>query len=403
MATMKLWPPFSFLERRSVDNPTDEEFAVLTGAVAGTTSLGVALTVPAVQAAIRVISEAAACLDIAVVEIAGDGTETPVRGHPVAQLLADQPNDWQSTYDLIRDLVATALTHDRGGIAWVNRIGSEVREVIRYEPAHTFVDFSTDGRQEPTFKVNNRPVPASDVIHLRSPFGRAPLSLAADAIGVAKVMEGHAKRLFENGAKPSGVLKSPKPIGDDAAKKIAAAFKKAFVGAENAGKVPVLWDGMEFVPITLTSVDAQFLELRKEQVIEIARAFRVPPSMLFELDRATWSNSEQMGREFLTYCLEPWLKALEGAMRRALFTADERRRFAIRFDRDDLTRADLTARATAINSLVASRVLNPNEGRNWLGLAPYAGGNVFANPNTGSNQPGAAAPQPPKEASLGPQ
>lgn len=106
-----IWP-FSLLERRSVDNPTDEELAVLTGAIAGTAGLGVALTVPAVQAAIRVIAEAAACLDLAVVEIAEDGTEAPVRSHPVAQLLADQPNDWQSTFELIRNLVATVRTHN---------------------------------------------------------------------------------------------------------------------------------------------------------------------------------------------------------------------------------------------------------------------------------------------------
>jgi hypothetical protein len=106
-----IWP-FTIFERRSVDNPTDEEFAVLTGAIAGTASLGVALTVPAVQAAIRVIAEAAACLDIAVVEIAEDGTVVPVRSHQVAQLLADQPNDWRSTFNLIRNLVATALTHN---------------------------------------------------------------------------------------------------------------------------------------------------------------------------------------------------------------------------------------------------------------------------------------------------
>jgi phage portal protein BeeE len=103
--------------------------------------------------------------------------------------------------------------------------------------------------------------------------------------------------------------------------------------------------------------------------------------MLGDLSRATWSNSEQKGREFLTYCLEPWLRALEGALRRALFLSDERKRFAIRFDRDDLTRADLTARATAISSLISSRTLNPNEGREWLGLAPYDGGNEFLNPN----------------------
>ncbi len=394
---IKLWP-FGKLERRSLDNPTEEEYAILTGGVLGSTSLATALTVPAVQSAIRIIAEAAACLDVAVVEIADDGTETPTRSHPVAVLLADQPNEWSSTFELIRDLVATALTHDKGGIGWVNRVGEEVREIVRYEPAYATVDYSADGRQEPSFRINNRPISSADIIHLRSPFGRSPLSLAADAIGTAKDLETHARRLFQNGARPGGVIETEKPLGDDGVKRMIAAWRAAHDGVEKAGKTAILWDGATFRPITMSSTDAQFLENRKYQVLEVARAFRVPPSMLFELDRATWSNSEQMGREFLTYCLEPWLKALEGAMRRALFSASERSRFAIRFDRDDLTRADLQARATAINSLVASRVLNPNEGRSWLGLAPYEGGNVFANPNTGSNQPGAAAPQPAKEA-----
>lgn len=394
---MKLWPTFRFLERRSLDNPTDEEFAILAGAAPGTTSLAVALSVPAVQSAIRVISEAAASLDVAVVEIADDGTETRADGHPVARLLADQPNEWSSTFELLRDLVATALTHDRGGVAWVNRVGGEVREVVRYEPAHVTVDYSGDGRQEPSFRINNRSVPAADIIHLRGPFARCPLSLASDAIGTAKDLETHARNLFRDGARPGGVIETPEPLGEKGAKNVINGWRAAHDGVDKAGKTAILYGGATFRPITMNSTDAQFLENRKYQVLEVARAFRVPPSMLFELDRATWSNSEQMGREFLTYCLEPWLRALESAMRRALFSAEERPRYAIRFDRDDLTRADLTARATAINSLVASRVLNPNEGRAWLGMTPYAGGEVFANPNTGSNQPGAGAPQPPKE------
>lgn len=140
--------------------------------------------------------------------------------------------------------------------------------------------------------------------------------------------------------------------------------------------------------MTLNSVDAQFLELRKFQISEIARAFRVPPSMLFELDRATWSNSEQMGREFLTYCLEPWLKALEVGLGRALLTKEERKSYRIAFDRDDLTRADLTARATAISSLISAKVLNPNEARQWLDMEPYAGGSEFGNPHINPNTPG---------------
>jgi phage portal protein BeeE len=96
--------------------------------------------------------------------------------------------------------------------------------------------------------------------------------------------------------------------------------------------------------------------------------------MIGDLTRATWSNLESKHREFWSTTLEPWLLALEGALRRALFLPDERARFAIRFDRDDFGRADLSARATAINSLIESRTLSPNEGRAWLGLAPREGG-----------------------------
>lgn len=103
--------------------------------------------------------------------------------------------------------------------------------------------------------------------------------------------------------------------------------------------------------------------------------------MIGDLSRATWANLESKHREFWSTTLEPWLLTLEAALRRALFLPDERARFVVRFDRDDFGRADLSARAVAINGLIASRVLNPNEGRSWLGLAPREGGETFENPH----------------------
>jgi HK97 family phage portal protein len=194
-------------------------------------------------------------------------------------------------------------------------------------------------------------------------------------------MSGHASKLFSNGARPSGVIEVPKALGDEGLKRMKAGWQAAHGGSDNSGKTAILWDGATFKPMTFSSVDAQFLETWKFQILEIARAFRVPPSMLFDLDRATWSNLEQMGKEFLTYCLEPWLRSLEGALRRALFSPEDRKRFRLIFDRDDLTRADLGARATAYSSLIASRVLNPNEARRWEGLPAYSEGNTFTNPN----------------------
>ncbi|MGA1804433.1 phage portal protein [Rhizobium sp. HT1-10] len=339
-----------------------------------------ALRVPAVASAVRVISEAAATLDIRVVEVQADGTETPIPGHPVAAILTGDANPWTSGFELIRDLCADGLTRDWGGLAYVNRVRGEIREVIRYQPGAINVTYDP-WTAEPTYRMDGQIVDIRNVVHVRCPFDRSPLTLAAEAIGVAQQMERHAAMLFKNGARPGGVIQTPKPLGDEGVRKMIKSWRAAHDGADKTGKTAILWDGAEFRQMMLNSVDSQFLELRKFQILEIARAFRVPPSMLFELDRATWSNSEQMGFEFLTYTLEPWLRALETALARALFTKEERKKFRISFDRDDLTRADLQVRAAAISSLISAKVINPNEGRSWLGMAGYSGGDDFSNPH----------------------
>ncbi|SKA26407.1 phage portal protein [Consotaella salsifontis] len=395
------WPFTRSAPLETRDEDLSDEYGVLaalwSGASAGTVAISgaEALRIPAVANAVRVISEAAATLDLRVMEIGADGVETEDRTHPIGVMLRGDVNGWTSGFDLIRDLTADALTRDWGGLAYVNRIRGEMREIVRYQPAAISVTYDP-WTGEPTYRIEGQIIPSANVLHVRGPFDRSPLSLAAEAIGVAREMERHAGNLFKRGAKPGGLLKTSKSVGDKGVKRMIAAWRAAHEGSDNAGKTAILYDGAEWQQLALTSVDSQFLELRKFQVIEIARAFRVPPSMLYELDRATWSNSEQMGREFLTFTLEPWLRALETALGRALFSREERARYRFSFDRDDLTRADMIGRSQAISSLIASRVINPNEGRNWLGLGPRDGGEEYANPNTGSNQPGAAAPQEPK-------
>ncbi|WP_421360274.1 phage portal protein [Agrobacterium rosae] len=343
-----------------------------------------ALRVPAVANAVRVISEAAATLDIRIMERREDGTEEEDRNHPLGVMLRGDVNPWTSGFELIRDLAADALTRDWGGLAYVNRVRNELREVIRYQPQGISVTYDP-WTGEPAYRINGLTVDSRNIIHVRGPFDRSPLTLAAEAIGAAKVMETHASNFFKNGATPGVVILNKKSLGDEGAKKMIAGWRKAFRQPSDSGKAAVLWDDADIKQLMLNSVDSQFLELRKFQIIEIARAFRVPPSMLFELDRATWSNSEQMGREFLTYTLEPWLRALETALGRALLSVEDRKKFRISFDRDDLTRADLTARATAISSLISAKVLNPNEARGWLDLGPYDGGDEYGNPHINPN------------------
>ncbi|PTE15987.1 phage portal protein [Pseudogemmobacter blasticus] len=349
-----------------------------------------ALKVPAVSNAVQIISEAVATLDIQLKRIEG-GTEADDEGHRLLPLLRDEVNGWTSAFEFFRQIVFDALTSDAGGLAWVNRVNERVAEIIRYQPGVLSFDVDqTTGERR--YRINARPVPASDVIHLLPPLGVAPLTLAREAIGVAVDLERHAARLFSRGARPVGALKFPKGLSEDAVKKIAAVWRATHEGENATGRTAILADGAEFQPFTFNSTDAQFLENRRFQILEIARAFNIPAPMIGDLERATWSNSEQKGREFLSYTLEPWLRALEGALRRALFSDDERPSYLIRFDRDDLTRADLATRATVINSLIASKTINPNEGRGWLGMPPRDGGDSFENPNITSGAAPSAEP-----------
>ncbi|MFD1744053.1 phage portal protein [Rhizobium helianthi] len=394
------WPfskpaPAVVIEEKSLGDPTAELLELFGAIPAGTTiSNAEALSVPAVSAAVRIISEAAASLDVKLKRKVG-GSETDVEDHPAMKLLTGQANGWTSGFEIIRDLVAGALTKDQGGVAYVTKVNGEPREIIQYRDGVFTVDYD-DVTGEPKYRISGQPVAAGYVLHVRGPFTKCPLTMARSAIATASAMEAYANGLWSNGARPGGVIESPKAIGAKSAREILAGWKAAFGGSANAGKTGLLWDGMTYKQMALTSVDGEFTASRTFQILEIARAFRVPPGMLYELSRNVWGNSEQQGKEFISYTLIPWLRILEGAFNRALLTDAERVEYRFMFDIDDTSQADLTARATSISTLITARVMNPNEAREWLGMPPRDGGDVFANPAidtapANDNQPKEAA------------
>ncbi|TIL94794.1 MAG: phage portal protein [Mesorhizobium sp.] len=372
------------VETKSLSNPDADllaVFGITDGAAAVPAS--VALGVPAVAAAVRAISEAAATLPLTVKRKVGDA-EADVPEFPALKLLTGQANPWTSGFEMIRDMMASTLTRNEGGLAFINRVDGRPAELIRYDVGVLTVSYEPSG--EPIYRMSDRIVPASDVVHVRGAFSKCPLDLCAEAIGVAHLLEAHAASLFRQKAMPGGVIEFPAgvKIGDTALQKMKTAWTAAYAGSDNTGKTSILWDGGTFKALTFSSVDAQFLELRRFQISEICRAFRCPPQMLYDLERATWSNAEQMQREFITYSLMPWLRALESAFNRALLTDEERGEYRFCFDIDDTSQADLTARATAISTLITAKVLNSNEARNWLGMQPRDGGDAYENPNTGT-------------------
>jgi HK97 family phage portal protein len=370
--------------------PEDWLLETFGAGVAGSPSVSrsVALTVPAVSNAVKVISESVATASLTVKRKV-DGEEVDVPDFPALNLLSGASNPWTSGYELIRDLVSQALTNDAGGLAWVNRVGGRPAEIIRYDDGAITVQYSTKGTGEPEYRLAGKKIKTADVIHLRGPFDRCPLSLARDAIGVAKQMELYASSLWQNGAKPGGYIKTKKPVGEEGVRKMLAGWKASFGGAQNAGATAVLWDESEFVQMAMTSVDGEFTASRTFQAQEVARAFGIPQHMIGILDRATWGNYGQAAKEYLTATVLPWMRALESALNRALLTDAERTEYRFAFDLDDFSQGSLQERSSSACSLVMTEILNPNEARDWLGLGPRPGGEVYKNPNT---SPGAQPP-----------
>lgn len=395
---MNIWP-FSktHIDQKSLANPESWEaeiFGALPTAVGVSVTPSNAMRCAAVRRAVQAIAEPIGQLPLHVYRRDGDARHRD-RDHAVSRVLID-PNEWTGSSDFREQLQRDCLLHGNG-YAFINRVDGKVRELIRLDP--TKVQVRTDAASgEPSYVVSGTPAKTyrfQDVFHLKAPstdgyVGKSIVTDCREAIGTALILEEHGARLFTNGARPGGVIETPKNVGDEGVKRMIKGWKAAMEGAANSGKTAILWDDAKFKAMALSSVDAQFLELRRYAVDEIARAFGVPPHLLYEMGRATWGNSAEMGSMFVTFTLMRWLKAWQGEIRLKLFSADERDEFYAEFLVDDLLKADIAARAEAYAKLIAAKVLNPNEARARENLAPYDGGNLFANPNTSTTTDAAA-------------
>ncbi len=193
--------------------------------------------------------------------------------------------------------------------------------------------------------------------------GYSPIAMAKNAIGLAIATEEYGAKFFANGAAPSGVLEHPGTIKDPS--KVREAWQSQFGGSSNSGKVAVLEEGMKYTPISISPEQAQFLETRKFQINEIARIFRVPPHMVGDLEKSSFSNIEQQSLEFVKYTLDPWVVRWEQSIMRTLLTAEEKKTLYVKFNVEGLLRGDYASRmngyATARqNGWMSAKVSNEN-------------------------------------------
>ena len=292
----------------------------------------------AVYSCVRILSEAIASLPLHLYRYTECGGKEKATDSPLYFLLHDEPN-LEMTSFVFRETLMTHLLLWGNAYAQIIRNGKgEVTALYPLMPDRMTVDRDENGRLYYEYMVSTDDAPINkkstvrllpfDVLHIPGLgfdglVGYSPIAMAKNSIGMAIACEEYGAKFFANGAAPSGVLEHPGTIKDPS--RVRESWTQTFGGSSNAHKVAVLEEGMKYTPISISPEQAQFLETRKFQIDEIARIFRVPPHMVGDLEKSSFSNIEQQSLEFVKYTLDPWVSRWEQNLVRSLLTTDERK------------------------------------------------------------------------------
>jgi HK97 family phage portal protein len=345
------------------------------------------LEVTAVLGCVRVLSEDVAQVPFKLFRKRKDGGSDEETDHPLADLLDVGPNDWQTGFDFIENLVIQAAL---GGnfYGFKNKVRGNIKEILPFPPgvvAEKWVDFV------PTYGCigadgSYRELPADMVWHFRGPSidtktGMAAIRLAREAIGLAMATEEAHAKLHANGAQASGMYSVDATLDSTQYEKLSAWVAKQISG-ENRSKPLILDRGAKWTPISLNGVDAEHLATRKHQVEEICRALRVMPIMIGQADKAaTYSSAEQMFLAHVKYTLQPWFRRIEKSVDKFLLTKEDRQRgIYSKFLPNALMRGAAKDRADYYFRMWQMGAMNPNEIRAYEEQNPYVGGEVYRVP-----------------------
>ena len=316
-----------------------------------------AMQMTAVYSCVRILSEAVAGLPLHLYKYTDSGGKAMALDHPLYHLLHDEPNPEMSSF-VFRETLMTHLLLWGNAYAQIIRNGkNEIVALYPLMPNKMPVDRDENGRLYYTYyrgsdeAIKNKDfavtLQPSDVLHIPGLgfdglVGYSPIAMAKNAIGMAIACEEYGAKFFANGAAPGGVLEHPGTIKDP--QRVRESWQSTFGGSGNANKIAVLEEGMKYTPIGISPEQAQFLETRKFQINEIARIFRVPPHMVGDLEKSSFSNIEQQSLEFVKYTLDPWVIRWEQSIQRSLLSRDEKAAYFVKFNLEGLLRGDYQSR-----------------------------------------------------------
>lgn len=353
---------FGFGQARDkpVDKAADAGYSFLFGRTTSGKPVNerTAMQTTAVYACVRILAEAVASLPLHVYEYQDDGGKKLVHDHPLYYLLHDEPNPEMTSF-VFRETLMSHL------LIWGNAYAQIIRDgagrvlglypllpdkmgVQRDDRGNIYYVYSRNSDENPMFKeYGDIRLKAEDVLHIPGLgfdglIGYSPIAMAKNAVGMTLACEEYGASFFANGANPGGVLEHPGVLKDPS--KVRESWNSVYRGVNNAHKIAVLEEGMKYQQIGIPPEEAQFLETRKFQNNEIARLYRIPPHMVGDLDKSSFSNIEQQSLEFVKYTLDPWVIRWEQSLQRSLLLPGEKGKYFIKLNVDGLLRGDYQSR-----------------------------------------------------------
>jgi len=336
-----------------------------------------ALSSTAVLAAVERLSTILAMLPLFVYRRVGDGRQKEhAPKHSLYRLLHDSPNPEITAMDLREMMQASALIR---GNAYAEIVRNNYGQPIELWPLRSDKMRLERKGADLWYMVERNGIVVGlrpdQVFHLKgfSTSGLAGLcrtDLCRDAIATGLAQERYQGKYFANSAAPKGVLETPSVLDDETAARLRQSWQAAYSGLENAWRVGILEDGVQFKQVGVSNEDSQLIEGRTFQIQEASRIFGTQPHLMAELSRATFTNIEHQSLEFVKFTLQPWLVRWEQRIKKDLILPAEQDEYFAEFLVAGLLRGDAQSRANFYRALFNMGALSANDIRDLENMNP---------------------------------
>jgi len=324
-----------------------------------------ALTFSAVWAAIRILSESVAQLPISLIEREENGDKINRTNHPLYNLLHNKPNEYITYFSFIQKIMVDLCLNGNSYVK-IERNGAgrpvalypidfDNVEIREYEDKYYYFNSETGAAIEYEEMLHFKTMSQDGMI------GLSPIDTCANSISWGLGLEAYGNSYFSNGAKVSGVLETDRALSTEAVDRLRNSFDNNYSKIGDSNKTLILEEGLKFNSISMSNEASQFLASRQFSIEEVCRIFNVPPHMLADLSKSSFSNIQEQSREFVQYSLQPYLSMIEQEMTNKLFKKNETGKLFVEFNVNALLRGNPKDRAEYYRTMLNIGAISINE------------------------------------------